>query len=84
LTPVRAKVLRHLSLQKHIHPKLLFGTDFPVPFSTFFTSYDLAWSKRYRLSKIANPFDRYAQAILEYFPHENPLYTNYRKLLRSC
>ncbi|MGE4509807.1 MAG: amidohydrolase family protein, partial [Sulfurimonadaceae bacterium] len=42
LTPVRAKVLRHLSLQKHIHPKLLFGTDFPVPFSTFFTSYDLA------------------------------------------
>ena len=81
LTPVRAKVLRHLSLQKHIHHKLLFGTDFPVPFSTLFTSYDLAWKKRWQLCKIDNPFDRYAKAILEYFPNDNPIYTNYTKLL---
>ncbi|MFZ2968957.1 MAG: amidohydrolase family protein [Sulfuricurvum sp.] len=81
LTPVRAKVLRHLSTQNDIHHKLLFGTDFPVPFSTVFTSYDLPYAKRFELSREINPFDRYAKAILEYFPASNPLYTNYTKLL---
>lgn len=81
LTPVRAKVLRHLSRQSDIHHKLLFGTDFPVPFSTVFNSYDLPYRKRFSLSREANPFDRYAKAILEYFPASSPIYTNYTKLL---
>jgi predicted TIM-barrel fold metal-dependent hydrolase len=81
LTPVRAKVLRHLSTQSDIHHKLLFGTDFPVPFSMVLNSYDLPYRKRFELSREANPFDRYAKAILECFPCENPIYTNYTKVL---
>jgi predicted TIM-barrel fold metal-dependent hydrolase len=81
LTPVRAKVLRHLSHQYSIHEKLLFATDFPVPFTTLFNSYDLPYKKRFSLSKIDNPFDRYIATILEYFPKNSPLYRNYKKLL---
>ncbi len=81
LTPVRAKVLRHLSQQHDIHDKILFGTDYPVPFSTVLNSYDLALDKRIELSKITNPFDRYTQTILEYFNQDNPLFTNYKKIL---
>jgi uncharacterized protein len=81
LTPVRAKVLRHLSEQSDIHDKLLFGSDFPVPFTTVLNSYDLPLSKRFELSGEKNPFDRYAKAILEYFPKGNPIYTNHRKIL---
>jgi predicted TIM-barrel fold metal-dependent hydrolase len=81
LTPVRAKVLRHLSEQRDVHGKLLFGTDFPVPFTTLLNSYDLPWKKRFEISKEANPFDRYSKAILEYFERDSPIYTNYEKVL---
>lgn len=81
LTPVRAKVLRHLSEQNHIHEKLLFGTDYPVPFTSVLNSYDLPYKKRFELGRVLNPFDRYAKAILEYFPKENPIYSNYQKIL---
>ena len=81
LTPVRAKVLRHLSQQTHIHDKLLFGTDFPVPFTTVFNTYDLPFKKRFEISKIQNPHDRYAQVMLEYFDRDNALYTNHSKIL---
>jgi predicted TIM-barrel fold metal-dependent hydrolase len=83
LTPVRAKVLRHLSEQNDVHAKLLFGTDFPVPFSMVFNSYDLPWKKRFALEKEVNVFDRYAKGILEYFEKENPIYTNYKKVLKG-
>jgi uncharacterized protein len=82
LTPVRAKVLPHLSKQTHIHHKLLFGTDFPVPFDILFNTYDLSWKKRREINKIKNPFDRYIKSILEYFPEENSIYSNYEKLLK--
>lgn len=81
LTPVRAKALRHLSEHKEVHEKLLFGTDYPVPFSTVFNSYDLPYKKRFALAKEQNPFDRYTKAILEYFPEGHPIYTNYRKVI---
>jgi len=81
LTPVRAKVLPHLSRQHQIHDKLLFGTDYPVPFSPLFNSYDLPLKRRFELAKIVNPFDRYTQTILEYFPSTNPIYSNYKKIL---
>lgn len=81
LTPVRAKVLRHLSGQHGVHEKLLFGTDYPVPFTTLLNTHDLPWKKRLELSKEANPFDRYAKTMLEYFEADNPLYSNYRKVL---
>lgn len=81
LTPTRAKVLSHLSQQFDVHEKLLFGTDYPVPFSTVFNSYDLAYKKRIELSKIINPFDRYTQTILEYFNEDSPVFSNYKKIL---
>ena len=81
LTPVRAKVLKHLSQQKEVHHKLLFGTDYPVPFSTILNTYDLTYKKRFEISKEKNPFDRYSKVILEYFPKDNSIYTNYKKLI---
>lgn len=81
LTPVRAKVLPHLAQQNNIHHKLLFGTDYPVPFSSIFTSYDLPLSKRFEIEKEANPLDRYTKSILEYFPSTNPIYINHQKIL---
>ncbi|MEN8146718.1 MAG: amidohydrolase family protein [Campylobacterota bacterium] len=83
LTPVRAKVLRHLSEQHDVHEKLLFGTDYPVPFSMLLNSYDLPWKKRFELNKIENVFDRYSGGILEYFEEGNPIYTNYKKVLEG-
>jgi predicted TIM-barrel fold metal-dependent hydrolase len=81
LTPVRAKVLRDLSSQKQVHHKLLFGTDFPVPFTTVVNSYDLSLKKRFQLSKVKNPHDRYAEAMLEYFDRDNAIFTNHEKIL---
>jgi predicted TIM-barrel fold metal-dependent hydrolase len=81
LTPIRAKVLRHLSCEKSIHHKLLFGTDYPVPFTSMFNSYDLSFKKRIELSKIENPYDRYIGAILEYFTIESAIFSNYEKIL---
>jgi len=81
LTPVRAKVLRDLSQREEIHEKILFGTDFPVPFSVIFNSYDMPFEKRWQISKIKNPHDRYISAILEYFDKDSPIFTNYKKLL---
>jgi predicted TIM-barrel fold metal-dependent hydrolase len=82
LTPVRAKVLRDLSTQKEIHHKLLFGTDFPVPFSIVLNTHDLTFRKRVEISKIKNPHDRYIEVMLEYFKRDNPIYTNHSKILK--
>ncbi len=81
LTPVRAKVLRHLSQQDDVHEKLLFGTDYPVPFSTVLNTYDLPYKRRFELSSIENPLDRYAKTILEYFDENSSVYRNYEKLI---
>jgi predicted TIM-barrel fold metal-dependent hydrolase len=81
LTPVRAKVLKHLSSHFKVHDKLLYGSDYPVPFSIMINSYDLPLIKRLKLVFEKNPFDRYAGAIGEYFPKNSPIYTNYKKVL---
>jgi predicted TIM-barrel fold metal-dependent hydrolase len=81
LVPFRARALHHLATQHQLHQKILFGTDYPVPFPILLNSYDLPWSRRRQISQINNPFDRYMEAILEYFPAGNPIYQNYRKLL---
>lgn len=83
LTPFRAKVLKHLSTQNQIHDKLLFGTDFPVPYSCIYNTYDLSLIKRICLHNTKNPFDRYVKAILEYFDKNNPIWTNYQKILNQ-
>ena len=83
LTPVRAKVLRHLSTQSDVHAKLLYGSDYPVPFTTVLNSYDISLLKRMCIALERNVFDRYAKAILEYFPSNNPIYTNYKKVLKG-
>ncbi len=82
LAPLRARALRHLAAQTDVHPKILFGTDYPVPFSIRYNSYDLPVAKRKEIAHISNPFDRYLAVMLEYFPEGNPIYENYRKLLR--
>ncbi len=81
LTPIRAKALKHLSSQHEVHEKLLFGTDFPVPFTTVLNSYDLSYKKRFKLAKEKNPYDRYTKTVLEYFDESNAIYTNYQKIL---
>ena len=81
LAPLRARALRHLSRQTDLHHKILFGTDYPVPFTIRYNTYDLSSEKRKQISKIDNPFDRYAAAMLEYFPRQSPIYQNHRKLL---
>jgi len=83
LVPLRARSLRHLSEQRQIHHKLLFGTDYPVPFTILLNSYDLSWSTRQQIDVIHNPFDRYLEAVMEYFPAGHPIYHNYRKLISS-
>ncbi len=81
LTPVRAKVLRHLSAQKEVHKKLLYGSDFPVPYSAIYNTYDLSLKKRLALHFEQNPFDKYAKGMLEYFDEKNEVWTNYKKIL---
>ncbi len=83
LTPVRARALPHLAAQEQIHGKLLFGTDFPVPFTTVLTTHDLPWRRRRELARIENPFDRYVETVLEYFPESSPIWSNYTKVLGS-
>jgi len=81
LTPVRAKVLPHLAKQDSITHKILFGTDFPVPFTTLFNTHDIELKRRKELCKIKNPFDRYIETMLEYFPKNHPIWSNYEKVL---
>lgn len=81
LSPMRARALRHLAEQKAIHHKILFGTDYPVPYLIRFNSYDLQTSTKKNLCTIKNPFDRYTAALLNYFPEESPIYRNYMKVL---
>ncbi|MES9993306.1 MAG: amidohydrolase family protein [Candidatus Thiodiazotropha sp.] len=81
LAPLRARALRHLSEQKQVHEKILFGTDYPVPFSVRLNSFDLNSATRRRIAQVENPFDRYTAVILEYFPADSAIYRNYQKLL---
>jgi len=81
LAPLRARALRHLSQQTQVHEKILFGTDYPVPFTVGMNSYDLPKEQRNVIGKIANPFDRYTAAVLGYFPSDSQIYSNYNKLL---
>ncbi len=83
LAPLRARALRHLSEQKSVHEKILFGSDFPVPYTIRINSYDLLSAKRKEISRLGNPFDRYITALLEYFPTDSAIYTNFRKVLRT-
>jgi uncharacterized protein len=80
LSPMRARALRHISNQHQVHGKILFGTDYPVPFTTRFNTCDLPAVTRKSLGRIPNPFDRYAAVLLEYFPEDSPIYTNYGKI----
>lgn len=81
LVPMRARALRHLSEQSDVHHKILFGSDYPVPYTIRFNSYDIPTRERRHISSITNPFDCYITAILHYFSPDSPIYRNYRKLL---
>ena len=83
LAPLRARALRHLSEQRAVHEKILFGTDYPVPFTIGWNSYDLDKASRKRISEESNPFDRYTKAVLEYFPEESPIYSNHQKVMKK-
>jgi predicted TIM-barrel fold metal-dependent hydrolase len=80
----RAKTIEDLALnQKHIHHKLLFGTDYPVPFSILFSYNSLSLKKRLELEEIKNPLDRYIHFLNEYFPEDSVIYTNWKKILKD-
>jgi predicted TIM-barrel fold metal-dependent hydrolase len=83
LAPLRARTLGHMAQQTQVHHKTLFGTDYPVPFTTRYNSYDIPVAKRKAIGQIDNPFDRYASVILEYFPEGSAIYNNWRKILNS-
>lgn len=81
LIPLRARALPHLASQKQVHHKILFGTDYPVPFTIRFNTHGIGATETKRIAAIQNPFDRYAETMLQFFPEDNPLYTNHQKLL---
>ena len=77
----KARILPHLKTQTQIHDKILFGTDFPVPFSVILSSYDLPFRERLALNRIQNPLDRYVRAMGLYFGEDSPIFSNYKKIL---
>ena len=77
----KARILPHLKTQTQIHDKILFGTDFPVPFSVILSSYDLPFRERLALNRIQNPLDRYVRAMSLYFGEDSPIFSNYEKIL---
>ncbi len=77
----KARILPHLKTQTQIHDKILFGTDFPVPFSVILSSYDLPMRDRLALNRIQNPLDRYVRAMSLYFGEDSPIFSNYKKIL---
>ncbi len=81
LVPFRARALLHLSEQRQIHHKLLFGSDYPVPFTIRFNTHGLPSREAHRISHIKNPFDRYISVLLYFFGETNPLWSNHRKIL---
>lgn len=81
LVPFKARALRHLSRQRQVHHKLLFGTDYPVPFTVVLNTHDLPLARRREIARIDNPFDRYCAVLLEYFPEDSPVYSNHTKVL---
>lgn len=80
LMPTKARMLGHLAKQTQIHGKLLFGTDYPVPFVTLFNLYGFSWKERKSIARITNPFDRYIEVLLRFFPETSPVYSNYKKI----
>lgn len=83
LAPLRARALRHLADATSVHGKILFGTDFPVPYAVRLNTYDLAAKRRKQISSVGNPFDRYLAVLFEYFPAESCIYSNHRKVLSA-
>ncbi len=83
LIPLRARALAHLAEQKQVHHKILFGTDYPVPFTIRFNTHGIPAADARRIAQTANPFDRYTKVLLQFFPADHPLYTNYQKILMT-
>ncbi len=81
LIPLRARALEHLSRQQQVHHKLLFGTDYPVPFTLRFNTHGLPRATVRKIRRVTNPFDRYAATLEEFFPEQSPVWSNYRKVL---
>lgn len=80
----RTKIVEDLAKnQKQIHHKLLFGTDYPVPFSILFSHNSLGLKKRLELEKIQNPLDRYISFFNEYFEKDSLVYNNWQKLIKE-
>ncbi len=80
LVPLRARALPHLAQQRQIHHKLLFATDYPVPYTVAWNSHGLPRERIARIRQQENPFDRYAEVILQFFPKDHLIYQNYLKL----
>ena len=77
----KTRALPHLAKQTDIHDRLIFGTDYPVPFVVNSFLLNLPKDKIKIIKSIKNPFDRYYEVIKEYFGEDNPIFTNYKKLI---
>jgi len=79
----RAKIVADLALnQTHLHHKILFATDFPVPFSVLFSYHNLSLGTRLEIEQITNPLDRYLAFFRQYFADNSPIYSNWQKLIK--
>jgi len=79
----RGKIIADLAQnQPQIAHKLLFATDFPVPFSVLLAHHNLGLKKRFEIEKIKNPLDRYLAFFQQYFKDDAPIYTNWQKLIK--
>lgn len=84
ITFFRTKIVEDLAKnQKQVHDKLLFGTDYPVPFSILFSYNSLSLKKRLELEEIENPLDRYVSFFNEYFDEDAAIYSNWQKLIKE-
>ncbi len=80
----RAKIIEDLAKnQKQIHKKLLFATDYPVPFTPLLSYHSLGLKKRLELEKIENPLDRNVEFFNQYFDEDSVIYTNWQKLIKE-
>lgn len=80
----RAKIIEDLAKnQSQIHDKLLFGTDYPVPFSPMFSYHSLGWKERRELEAVQNPLDRNIEFFNKYFEEDSKIYTNWQKLIKE-
>ena len=77
----KIRSLPHLAKQTDIHDRLLFATDYPVPFVVHSFLVHFSKARAEEIQAIKNPFDRYYETIEAYFGKTSPIFSNWKRLL---